>query len=293
MSVFISKIQHDTFEKGEFREEQVRSLSDTLELIKGFPWDAERSLTDIKLTGPSVTIQNEQGDFLKVAIYFNNKFCMYYLRGDVVYEYVATDIEDVIKEVTDFYNDVLNSDKYHHDLFKIGARSHFESNAFEYQIKFWRVFLLNIFLILIAGMFLVFDIAILRDLKKVPLVAVFVLISSIFFVVVGKILSSAISNRGNYLQISKGSNIFLFGYTSNTIKTYDKPDVLEIISYEFRGIRNPNLIEVYEIFFIDGSRIKFSNMLISGSDLLEKFCDKMDNLQVKVTSGKGGLFKAL
>jgi len=293
MSVFISKLQHDTFEKGEFCNEQIRSLPDTLALIKSFPWDAERNLTDIRLTDPSVTIQNEEGNFLKVAIYFNSKFCIYYLRGDAVYEYAVPDMELACAEVTDFYNNVLNTDKYSRDLFKIGARGHFETKTFEYQIKFWRVLKLNIALLVVSFTFLACDVAVMRGLEEFPVAMVFVLLSSLFFILVGKIFYSAIDNRYSYLKISKGNNTFLFGYSTDTIKTYDKSNVTEIISYESRGSRNPNLIEVYEICFTDGSTIKFSNMLISGFDLFSKFSDKMDNLDVKVTHGKKGIFKAL
>ena len=54
MPEFISKLQHKTYEKGEFSDEKVRSLDETIKLIKTFPWDAERTLTDVQLTGSSV-----------------------------------------------------------------------------------------------------------------------------------------------------------------------------------------------------------------------------------------------
>jgi lipase chaperone LimK len=55
MPEFISKVQHKTYEKGEFSDEKVRTLQETIELIKAFPYDDERALTSVELTGPSVT----------------------------------------------------------------------------------------------------------------------------------------------------------------------------------------------------------------------------------------------
>jgi hypothetical protein len=82
MPAFISKVQHKTYEKGEFTDEKERSLAETISLINDFPWDKERPLTDIQLTGPSVTICDEDVNYLKVGLYFNGKYCLYFLGGD-------------------------------------------------------------------------------------------------------------------------------------------------------------------------------------------------------------------
>jgi hypothetical protein len=88
MPEFISKLQHNTYEKGEFSDEQPRDLEETINLIKDFPWDAERTLTDIQLTGPSVTILDNDLNYLKLGLYFGGKFCVYYLDKDNhLYEY--------------------------------------------------------------------------------------------------------------------------------------------------------------------------------------------------------------
>jgi hypothetical protein len=57
MAEFISKLQYKTYEKGEFSDEKARSLEETIQLIKNFPWEEQRG-GDVQLTGPSVTIQN-------------------------------------------------------------------------------------------------------------------------------------------------------------------------------------------------------------------------------------------
>ncbi|PJJ84418.1 hypothetical protein [Mucilaginibacter auburnensis] len=293
MTALISKIQHDTFEKGEFIDEKFRDLSETLEIIKAFPWDLERTLTDVKLTGPSVTIQNQQGDFLKAAIFFNNKFCIYYLHNNAVYEYPVSDLQSVYTEVENFFNNVLDLEKYHRNLFQIDARGHFETDSFEYWVKIWRVLKLNIFTLTFSGLFLIANIAIIRDLVQFPPVILLSLLSCFIYILTGRIFYAAYINRNNYLKISKGNNTFLFGYHSSDIRSYNKTEVTKIVTYEAKGNRNPVLVEIYEIYFKDGTVIKISNMLISWFDLFDKFSDKMENLDVPIISGKRSLYKML
>ncbi|QEC79944.1 hypothetical protein [Mucilaginibacter ginsenosidivorax] len=90
MPQFISKLQRNTYEKGEFSDEQPRNLDETIQLIKDFPWDLERPLTDIQLTGPSVTIQDAELNYLKLGLYFGGKFCVYYLDKDNQIIYIIT-----------------------------------------------------------------------------------------------------------------------------------------------------------------------------------------------------------
>jgi hypothetical protein len=84
MPEFISKIQYKTYEKGEFSDEKVRNVEETLSLIKEFPWNEQRGV-DVQPTGPSVTIQDEYVNYLKVGLYFNGKFCLYYLIIITIY----------------------------------------------------------------------------------------------------------------------------------------------------------------------------------------------------------------
>ncbi|MGI4022132.1 MAG: hypothetical protein ACRYFA_11545 [Janthinobacterium lividum] len=77
MCNLVSKLQYKTYETGEYSDEEARNLEETLILIQDFPWEEQRHLIDIKITGPSVTIQNDEGAYLKLGLFFNNKFCVY------------------------------------------------------------------------------------------------------------------------------------------------------------------------------------------------------------------------
>src|SRR4051812_13455873 len=126
MPEFISKIQHNTYEKGEFSDEKTRTLDETVELIKSFPFDAERSLTVIQLTGPSITIQDEYVNYLKVGLYFNGKLCIYYLDNDNhLYEYYVLSVDEACNLVTDYFNGTLDLTKFEKHLFNFGNKAHF------------------------------------------------------------------------------------------------------------------------------------------------------------------------
>jgi hypothetical protein len=38
-----SKLQHNTYEKGEFSDEQSRNVDETIQLIKNFPWGCRKN----------------------------------------------------------------------------------------------------------------------------------------------------------------------------------------------------------------------------------------------------------
>lgn len=79
MERLISKIQYNNFETGEFIEEKERSYTETIKLIESFPWNQQRQKLLVSLTNPSVTIEGKQNDYLKLSVYFNAKYVLYYL----------------------------------------------------------------------------------------------------------------------------------------------------------------------------------------------------------------------
>jgi len=294
MPEFISKLQHKTYEKGEFSDEKVRALDETIELIKTFPWENERTLTDIQLTGPSVTVQDEYVNYLKIGLYFNGKFCLYYLDCDNhLYEHHVVEMTEVINVVTGFFNGRIALQDFEKHIFNIGNKAHFNTNYFEYREKLWRVLMLTGMLLFYGVFFIIANTALFTTNTPGFLRVMFVLITVLYYSLLGKIYYNAIINRNNYLQISKGNDIFSFGYNQQEINTYNKNDISEIVTYVSRGSRNPNFVEAYEIKFKDGSSIKFSNMLIPYAAFHTKFSDSMDNLVIPFTQGKGSLLKVL
>ena len=294
MPAFISKVQHKTYEKGEFTDEKERSLAETLDLINNFPWDKERTLTDIQLTGPSVTICDGDVNYLKVGLYFNGKYCLYYLdRDNHLYEYHTAEMQTVDQLVTDFFNSTLDLSQFDKHLFNIGNKAHFETCWFEYREKPWRIFMLTAMLLVYGVFFTVAWGALLFE--RAPWIVRLILIPfpSLLIYVLFRIYYNAFINRDNYLQISRGNAVFSFGYTDDEIKSYNKADIKELVYYQNRGTRNPNLVETFEIVFKNGETIKLTNMLIGASDFQSKFADSMGNATMPFTYAKKSMLKML
>jgi hypothetical protein len=271
MPEFISKPQYKTYERGEFSDEKSRSLEETLQLIKDFPWNQQRGV-DIQPTGPSVTIQDEYVNYLKIGLYFNGKFCLYYLDSDNhLYEYHTDDLVDACKLVADFFGQKLDLSAFEKHFFNVGNQKHFVTQYFEYRIKLSRVLMLTSFLLIIGIMFSVLDIAFIIKVEEFYLILLMSSFFGLFGYVLFRIYYNAICNRNNYLQISKGNDIFSFGYDENEITTYNKKDIDTITACEPKGNRNPNMVSVFEIAFKGGTSIKFSNMLIPDSAFRNKF----------------------
>jgi hypothetical protein len=269
MPEFISKVQHKTYEKGEFSDEKVRTLQETIELIKAFPYDDERALTSVELTGPSVTIQDEYLNYLKIGLYFNGKYCVYYLDSDNhLYEYYAPDINDACAKVTDFFNVRLDLQKFEKHIFSVGNQGHFVDKYFDYSVKFWKVVLLSWSFILCFLLFLIFFIAFLRINASFLVLFILGAFTLLPGGIIAYIMRKYFACANQTLQLSKGNSVFSFNDGINE-NIYNKGDIKEIILFGPIGGRSG--FYAYEIYFKDNSMIKFSNMLISDLVFRNKF----------------------
>jgi hypothetical protein len=115
----------------------------------------------------------------------------------------------------------------------------------------------------------------------------------LFLYILFRIYYNAYVNRDTYLQISKGNAVFSFGYTAGEVKIYNKADIKELVHYENRNSRNPNMVEAFEIVFKNGESIKLTNMLIGSSDFHSKFEDSMGNATLPFTYAKKNMLKVL
>jgi hypothetical protein len=288
MPEFISKLQYKTYEDGEYSDEKARNLEETFELIKNFPWAIEQ-YADLGLTGPSITILDENGNYLKAGIYYGGKYSLYYLDSkNHYYEKKNITIEIVYDKVTEFFSQKIDLQNFQKQSFAFGLKSLFVTNGFEYHIKLWKILLLSIFWIIYFLMFLGLTIAldVFKPFKSVGLFPILFML--LFGWPLGYIFENYFQKRNQYLKISRGNDIFLFGDDKIEIKNYNKNDIIEIIRYEDRGNRSPNLFEIFEVVFNDNTSIKFSNALISYFTLREKFSDKW---KLPTTTIRQNIFK--
>lgn len=274
MLQLISKLQHNTHEKGEYSDEQPRDVEETIKLIKDFPWDAERALTDIQLTGPSVTIQDSDLNYLKLGLYFNGKFCIYYLDNhNHLYEYHVPTIDEACTLVKVFFEQTLDLKLFDKHLFNIGNQPHFITNSFVYRVNPLRIIAsiaaLSVYALLVV--FLIIDGNFHLSQSGLPGIG-FLFIAAIGLFV-GYITFINMTGRNQYLQISRGNGLFLYGWDEQHIVTYNKADIEEIIQIESWNMSN------ILIKFKNGEVIQ-PKMLIRDFDFKEKFPEK---LGIKIT----------
>lgn len=273
MPEFISKLQYKTCEEGEYFDEKPRNLEETIELIKNFPW-AREQYADLGLTGPSVTILDKKGNYLKAGIYYGGRFTLYYFdKHRDFYEYRNTNVEKVYEAVTDFFNGYIKLEKFEKSAFAPGKKKYFVTNKFEYHIRLWKVLLLtamwSFFFIgcLISALVLLYHSLV--EAALMPLV-----FTTAFSCIEVPILAKYYQKRNQYLKISRGNDLFWFGNTADEVREYNKADIDKITIYEDRNYHSPNDIEVIEIIFNDSSTIVFTNVLISTTLFTEKFSEK-------------------
>ena len=273
MPQLISKLQHKTYEKGEYSDEKIRCLDEVIELIYNFPWTAEQ-YAEVELTGPSITIENEFDNYLKIGIYYGGKFSVYYINSNFYYyEVFNVTIDVALTKLKEFYSGQVDLTAFDKSQYAVNLKSYFKTKPFRYQIKFLKVILLMGTWNYLFGLFTVFFIA---ALITKPTIYVLLLLVPILGLggLIAYILSKYYKVRNQYLKISRGNDCFLFSNISNEIKQYNKNEINSIVHYMPHGVRSPNNFELFKITFKDNSVIMFSNMLISATDLSSKFSDK-------------------
>lgn len=263
-----TKIQYKTCEKGEFFDEQARSLDETLELVKNFPWDVQRG-ADVQLSGPGIIIKGTDGSYLKVALYFNGKFSVYYLDAENhLYEYHTPELADECQKVKEFFEGNLNLDGFDKHFFNMGNRGHFITQNFEYTGSTWS---LTLSIILFGAYFSVLVGVMSYNITHASfLPGVLAFICVLIFVII-----QYYRHRHTYLKLSKGHDQFFFGELPDKIIEYHKQDINEVVIYETRGSRNPGYHYHCRIFFKDGSALTIPQYVITSTRLMSKFRDDM------------------
>jgi hypothetical protein len=273
MPQFISKLQYKTYEKGEYSDEKSRNIEETIDLINRFPWSIEQ-YADIELTGPSITIEDNEENYLKIGIYYGGRFSVYYNSSDFYYyEKLNLSIDVAIDKLKEFYTGQIDLTSFEKSQYSIGIKSYFFTKKFEYKIKVIKVMLLIGVWNYLFLLTLILSIA--AIVAKPSLTILLSLVPAfIFGFIIAYILKKYYRVHGQYLKISRGNDLFLFGDRRDNVKQYDKNNIDKITKYVPKGTRSPNNFELFEITFKDSSIITFSNMLISSYTLSTKFSDK-------------------
>ena len=272
MPAFISKLQYKTCEDGEYYEERARTLEETLALINNFPWERER-FAEIDLTGPSVTIIDDHNNFLKVSIHYGGTFHIYYLdKENRFYERYPINIDDVEEMVTDFFSGSLKLKQMEEQRRTYFQRQYFLTKSFNYTVKTWKAFLYTFWICLIALLFGGFFILTLfSGLASFGTEVFFAVLAALAAATPFYCFVKMRNYEGLHLHITRANAEFTFGDSLGDVKTYNKVDVVKIITTASVNSKEPIEIKLIEIVFKDDSSIRFPNSLITTDVLAGKF----------------------
>lgn len=279
MDFRLSKLQYKTFEPGEFVEIQRRNYDETIRLIENFPWNQEREHIVIDLTNPSVTLEGET-DFLKLALYFNGKYVLYYLNEENIlftksftvladaYPYIHTFFGSAVFPVTDFKRE---------NTWLKNNRIHFVTQDFRYMVTARRT---RQFLLSSSGFSLVFFVTVnfffLFDTDHTVTFWGLLLTVGLLFLFGGGINLLLFFNyywftRNRVLVLSRGNDLFLYGLRSDPV-VYDKKQISEISIIHYPNNRSPIVgFAVLWIRFRDQRTIQIPTLLIDQTEIWRKF----------------------
>jgi len=231
----ITKIQHNNFETGEFTEEKERTLDETLQLIEAFPWEQQRKDLHVSLTNPSVTIEGAYHHFLKLSLYYNGSFVLYYLDdSNRLYLKSLTNYHEASPFITSFFEDSLvdTADWQLQHNWILGKKIHFADKDFRYTLK--KSVTIGIFLLfcLYLLFFMISTVVLLLQGSKSNPASLLLLIPLGLFLTLGALLMAQFVNqwrsaKGKVLILSKGKDTFYYG-RMDAPGVFNKQDIQSI-----------------------------------------------------------------
>lgn len=279
MNTRLSKLQYKNFEPGEFVESSARDYAETIRLIENFPWSREREQIVIGLTNPSVTLEGDT-DFLKLALYFNGKYVLYYLNPEnILFTKSFTQLADTYPYIRSFFGPAAFSvsDFKKENTWLKNNPVHFVSQDFRYQVTGKRV---RDFLLSSSGFAIVFFISVnvlllLPTDHNLSLWELMVMVTILFLFGGGINLLLFLNyywhTCNRILILSSGNDQFLYGLRSDPL-VYDKKQISEISLIHYSNGRSPILgFAVLWIRFRDHRTIQIPSLMIGQMEMHRKF----------------------
>lgn len=276
------KIQYKNFEIGEFTDVGEKTAEEAIEIIRQFPWEQQREHIIVSLTNPSVTIQGKNQSFLKVSLYYKGKFVLhYYNSAGELWTKAFVRLADSFPLISSFFKkQPFNTGGFRKEytLFQ-NNQQHFISQDFHYEADFRRCcrYLLQTSAINLSfGLcFLLWRLWAFFWGNGMPSVLWIILFCFVFLCGGGINLLLFADYyhhvRGKMLIMSKGNDLFYYGFKNN-LKEYHKSDIMQLIyRREAFGSRSPTTFFAYvKLEMKDASEIYLPNLLLSDEALLQK-----------------------
>jgi hypothetical protein len=249
----VSKIQYKNFEDGEFIETNLRSFDEIIELIEGM-----------------------NNNFIKLALYFNGKFALYYLDdSQCLFIKTIKQLPDTYDFIKTFYtNGYLDTTSFEKELTKENSLNYFATNPFRYGLdsnavllnafsSFWFEVLSSIFIFILV--FFLDGVNVHTILFSTMLSLLFVLVAK------GRSLLHYFFYykyaKENVLIISKNNDSFYFG-PKNSPKQYYKQDILKYTSFYLSRISKDYIAS--KIVFKNGEILIIPAQIIDYISLSDK-----------------------
>ncbi len=272
----IVKVQYKEFEPGEFTDIADRSFEETIALIDKFPWEEQRENLRIGLTTPSVAMEGAGGEFLKLALYYNGKFVMYYIdTHHHEFSRVLMNFSEAADSIQAFFKDYteppVNFVRQPTPLQNVII--HFKSGNFTYTIRSASVAGMIAFICLMLAIAVTWTIAAMH----IPILAitVFFLIGGIAILLFAIMQLRVLVNHyryasGKVLILSRGLREFTFGPAGNPA-TFNKNDIQQIITHGMQGRGGYPATARVEIIFKGGTSLNLSCLMLSQETMTLKF----------------------
>lgn len=294
MNQLLTKLQHKLDEPGEFTEVALRTYEETIHVIEAFPWQAEHDHLVVALTNPSVTIESGTGNYLKLTLYYHEKFVLYFLDQEKkLFSKSFTRLADSYSFIQCFFeNGGVDLDAFKHEItWGKNNHIHFQTQSFavEADAATWRRFLIRSswmqFLFLLYGLILIIVIppkphhtgmAWNWNSGGVLVIAKILLFALLLFTVLGGLnliffINYYLHVNRYVLQLSRGNELFAYGPAASPV-TYSKHDIAEI---RYRGNnygRNPvRKFQVFKIKFFNCEQISIPTVFFDETEMPNKF----------------------
>jgi hypothetical protein len=228
------KTQYKNFEPGEFVEIKERNYEEAIQLIDQFPWDKERQSVKIFLTNPSITIEGKRKDYLKLSVFYNQKYMLYYFNGNrTLFTKTLSNLPDANIYLKNYFEQPLfNTSGFKKEItwFQYNSK-HFLTTDFVYKFTIQSVFkfLLSTCVINIFFTILMLILLFVSGLDKLNFWIFLLLLPVMFFPGAGLHLILFFNYYNNakdkVLIMSKGNDYFYFG-NKNHLEKYCKKEIL-------------------------------------------------------------------
>jgi len=274
----VIKIQYNNFEAGEFVYNQLVNFENARSVILSFPWEEERRKLHVDLTNPSITFQTDNGLFLKLALFYNGKFILYYYDGKHLFTHSFVNLEASFSFIEYFFihQDIDRSQYKLESTWLKNLKINFISQDFFYTTANKTFFQLmdnwTRGLLIFDFIFFVFFILKFETSTAAILGLLF------FILVAGGInlilhINHYINSKDQTLVLSKGSDSFLFGDCDAPIK-YFKKDIQQITIEKNTARKCPwNDFTISNLELKNGEVLKISSILLHGYEIERKFPD--------------------